>query len=397
MSQRLESNFINSISSKATKKLYEFCFNKYREFTKDNLIDDHKTIENQIIDFIFSLKKRGLSQRSVKSYFVAISHFYIMNDIVLNRKKINKFINTDERKKSKNEAYTSEQIHKLLDICDERIKAIILIYTSSGIRLAALPALKIGDTRLIESSQLYQITVYQGYKEEYITYCTPECTKAINSYLGYRQRCGEPLMADHPLIREQFDASDPFRVKNPKHITLNTISKTLRQKIIQAGLRNIDHVGNMEGSKKRKDIPLIHGFRKFFNTALMNADVNLSFKELLMGHSVKLDDVYYDKNSEKSRNKLLDEYSKAIDYLTINEEYRLRKKVEVLKAKRDEIEILKGQVQQKDDRLSVMETQMKAIVSSLGTINQSGKNEIAKQLVERSVYRPTESNSNNNG
>ncbi|MDQ6866547.1 MAG: hypothetical protein M3044_22310, partial [Thermoproteota archaeon] len=63
----------------------------------------------------------------------------------------------------------------------------------------------------------------------------------------------------------------------------------------------------------------------------------------------------------------------------------------------DEIEILKGQVQQKDDRLSVMETQMKAIVSSLGKINQSGKNELAKQLVERSVYRPTESNSNNNG
>jgi integrase len=346
VSQRLESNFLNSISSKATSKLYQFCFNKYREFTNDNLIGDHKTIENQIIDFIFSLKNRGLSQRSVKTYFVAITHFYTMNDIVLNRKKITKFINTDERKKSKNEAYTSEQIHKLLDICDDRTKLIVLIFASTGIRLAALPPLKLKHVLIHPPAEpyTYRFTIYEGYSEEYITYCTPECTKAINAYLEYRQRCGEELKSDSPLIREQFDASDSFRVKNPKHITLNTISKTLRQKIIQAGLRNIDHASNMEGSKYRKDIPLIHGFRKFFNTALMNADVNLSFKELLMGHSVKLDDVYYDKNSEKSRNKLLEEYSKAIDYLTINEENRLKKKVEELTVRADKMQQLKNEI-----------------------------------------------------
>ena len=128
------------------------------------------------------------------------------------------------------------------------------------------------------------------------------------------------------------------------HISLNTISKTLRQKIVQAGLRDIDHVGNMEGSKMRKDIPLIHGFRKFFNTALMNADVNLSFKELLMGHTIKLDDVYYDKNNEKSRAKLLDEYCKAIDYLTINEENRLRIKVEKLTVEKSQMDRLQQEV-----------------------------------------------------
>ena len=95
---------------------------------------------------------------------------------------------------------------------------------------------------------------------------------------------------------------------------------------------------------------------------------------MLLGHSTGLDDKYYRPTSGE----LLQEYSKAIDALTINEENRLRKKVEVLKAKRDEIEMLKGQMQE--------------LVSALGTINQSGKNEIAKQLVERGVYRPTGSN-----
>src|SRR5205823_6727087 len=48
---------------------------------------------------------------------------------------------------------------------------------------------------------------------------------------------------------------------------------------------------------------------------------------LLMGHSIKLDNVYYHKDSEKSKQKLLVEYMKAIDALTINDEYRLKKKI----------------------------------------------------------------------
>jgi integrase len=393
---RFETNFINSIRTAATKKSYQFYFEKYRKFALGNVIDDRLIIENQIIDFLLSLKNRGLSYHSVKCYFVAIAHFYIMNDIVLNRKKIIKFINTEEKRKNKNQGYSSGQIHKLLDISDERTKVFILIYASSGIRLAALPALKIGDLKGVTNwVGLYQITVYQGYKEEYITFCTPECMNVIDSYLQYRSRCGEELKPDSPLIREQFDATDSFRVKNPKHVSLQTISKILRQKSIQAGLLKVDHTGNMEGSKYRKDIPLIHGFRKFFNTALMNADVNLRFKELLMGHSVKLDDVYYDKDSEKSRNKLLDEYSKAIDYLAINEENRLRKKVEVLKAKRDEIEMLKGQVQQKDDKLTTMEkqfnemqSQMQSLVSTLSKLTEQGQvNTIAQTLYSSGILK----------
>ena len=237
--------------------------------------------------------------------------------------------------------------------------------------------------------------------ENITLFCTPECAKAIDNYLDYRQRHGEKLAPDAPLIREMFDRDDQLKARNPKPLKRFGFITLIRDLIRKAGIQEVKHLtedGQIKYSGQvRKDIPLHHGFRKFFNTALMNADVNLRFKELLMGHTIKLDDVYYDKNSQKSQDKLLEEYSKAIDYLTINEENRLRKKVELLKAKRDEIEMLKGQVQQKDDRLSVIETQMQAIVSALGTINQSGKNEIAKQLVKRSVYRPTESNPNNNG
>ena len=45
-----------------------------------------------------------------------------------------------------------------------------------------------------------------------------------------------------------------------------------------------------------------------------------------MGHSIKLE-AYYDKDSETSRQKIIVEYMKAVDALTINEEYRLKKRI----------------------------------------------------------------------
>jgi predicted nucleic acid-binding Zn-ribbon protein len=86
--------------------------------------------------------------------------------------------------------------------------------------------------------------------------------------------------------------------------------------------------------------------------------------------------------------KLLEEYSKAIDNLTINEENRLRKKVEVLKAKRDEIEMVKGQVQQTDDRLNVIEKQIQSLVSTLSKLTEQGQvNTVAQTLYSSGILK----------
>jgi uncharacterized membrane protein YheB (UPF0754 family) len=174
--------------------------------------------------------------------------------------------------------------------------------------------------------------------------------------LQYRERCGEKLTPDSPLIREQFARHDGLKVRHPYPTNLGNMVSLVAETLFKAGIRHRDHMTeNQTKGKARKEIPLNHGFRKFFNKALMNADVHPSFKKLLMGHSVQLDEVYYDMGSDKSRVKLLEEYSKAIDALTINEENRLRKKVQELTPKSDEIEMLKVQMQQKEDKLSSME------------------------------------------
>ncbi|MGH9973029.1 MAG: hypothetical protein ACRD93_03930 [Nitrososphaeraceae archaeon] len=55
-----------------------------------------------------------------------------------------------------------------------------------------------------------------------------------------------------------------------------------------------------------------------------------------MGHSVGISDSYY----RATESELLDDYLKAIDLLTINEESRLRNKVKVLEVEKSRLDQL---------------------------------------------------------
>ncbi|MDR4512972.1 MAG: hypothetical protein MRJ93_14855 [Nitrososphaeraceae archaeon] len=62
-----------------------------------------------------------------------------------------------------------------------------------------------------------------------------------------------------------------------------------------------------------------------FNSKCIEAGMNHYVKEMLMGDKVSLGlDIHYYRPIE---NKLLQEYLKAVDALTVNEENRLRRKI----------------------------------------------------------------------
>jgi hypothetical protein len=55
---------------------------------------------------------------------------------------------------------------------------------------------------------------------------------------------------------------------------------------------------------------------------------------------------------------VLQEYLKAVDFLTINNEHRLQKKVAILEKKQDDIEMLKAAYLSKERRIDELEKQM---------------------------------------
>jgi hypothetical protein len=208
---------------------------------------------------------------------------------------------------------------------------IILTLSSTGIRIGALVALQMRHLKRIDAGNLYQFTVYENTKDEYTTFCTPECASAIDLYLEYCRRYGEKIDDESPLVRDQFDKNDPFHASKAKPIT----SKGLGG--IMHGLRT----RSTESQKyKRLEVMINHGFRKYFATQLTKA-ANPVTVELLMGHDIGLKGNYY-KPAEEEK---LAEYVKGINELTIDEQHRLLVKVRKLENDRGEIASLKERLE----------------------------------------------------
>jgi len=113
---------------------------------------------------------------------------------------------------------------------------------STGIRIGALAPLKLSHVKKIKEENVYKFTIYQNTKEEYITFCTPECASYIDQYFEFRIRCGEKLLPNSQFIREQFDVNDFEQVKkHGRKITQGTLSNMLRSMVIRIGHREVNH------------------------------------------------------------------------------------------------------------------------------------------------------------
>jgi integrase len=309
-------NFVNSIKSDITRKIYEYNLRLFMEFCEIDKFEDLIGQQNQIIPYLMSLREKKLSYNSISTRLNAIYHFYDMNDISLNKKKI-KMFKGEYSRKVVDRAYTDKDIRKILDVSDLRAKTIIFLMASSGIRIGGLPDIRIKNLEKINN--IYKITVYEGSNSQYFTFCTPESTSYIDAYLDFRTKNGEDLNKNSYLIRDQFDITDLEQIRNKsKGMSISGIESLLAVLLLKSGVRPITH------TRDRKEIARTHGFRKFFTTQCINSDVNPEVREMLLGHKIGLASCYYRPTQED----MLKEYQKGIDSLTINEENRLKLKLE---------------------------------------------------------------------
>lgn len=320
--------WLESIKSNSTKNAYSIhisLFCKFHKVNPDQLLKLNNTesqLKTMILNYVIQLKKMAkqsagkpkkgeLSVNSIKLYLTGVKSFLEFNEIALPWNKIAKFYPDDVTNSYR--SYSKEEIAKLLSVADPRDRCIILLMASSGIRVGAIQTLKVKSIRRLDNG-FGLVTVYPESKDSvYVALVTPEFLASLDQYLKYRKSQGEKINTESWLIRDKF-ATFSYKTNKPNPPSARSINKQMRFLLRKAGL-------------PFEELQPDHSLRKFFNTALMNSDVAYTFKELLMGHSVKLDNVYYDKDNEKSRQKILLEYMKAIDALTIHDEYRLRKQI----------------------------------------------------------------------
>jgi site-specific recombinase XerD len=338
------------------KKFMRFC---QVENMEDLLEADQKQIQMKIEDYVYYLTGK-INPNSVPTQLAPVFLFYDISDVILNKVKIKRMYPA-KRKVQGFRAYTREQIKEMLSNSKKkRSKAMVLTFVSSGIRIGGLVGLRMKDIIDVPNSKCKCLTIYHDENEEYITFLTPEASKALDEYFQERLKAGEVFSYETPVFaRNENQVRDFANTKRSVNVlNVNPVSRTAVCHSIEYMLASQDRPKETGGRYK---VPITYGFRKYYNTVLKLSDkCNISIAEKLFGHSVtvKLDNHYLPIGMEE----LFKEFSKNIAELTISEEERQLLKIQKLETglkeeedKTTENKLLKEQVEVLKLRMERME------------------------------------------
>jgi hypothetical protein len=135
-------------------------------------------------------------------------------------------------------------------------------------------------------------------------------------------------------------------VTRPKKLSSLGVKRLMERAIWAQGLRK-----KLEPGKKRHPCQANHSLRKWFKTRCEIGGMKPINIEKLMNHSVGISDSYY----RATENEILEDYLKAIDFLTINDDkLTLQKQVTELTEKNEqENYIIKGKLSEKEKEIQL--------------------------------------------
>jgi integrase len=312
--------FIETLETGATKNTYA---GRLKLLEIDDSFIDLSAEEQQAKLTKFILEKKGkVGPQHLRSTLAAVKgllNFYD-SDSKINWKKLTKLCGKVHRGGT-DRPPKLEEIRKLLDVCDTRGKALVLLLVSSGIRIGAISTLRISDYEKLENG-IAKLRVYARTNEQYTAFVSSEAVKAIDEYLEARKRDGEVINQNSPLFRDLYVR--PL-FGNNKYSTVKQIHAWTERpagNYLQLMWRKCGVVSNENQERcKRREFQGVHGFRKYFKTILENAGVKGIVIETLMGHSLSGDDSSYYRPTEKE---LQDEYIKGQSSLFVSEALQVK-------------------------------------------------------------------------
>jgi len=326
----------------------------------------------------FVARKDSLSPKTLKEYTHSVRALLVENgvrNIDLLRGEINRELRRamgKYRKILKADLLTKEEIARLLRAADPRMKALISLMATSGIRIGAAVRLQlkhIKDDIWDSSLPCYMIEVPQELskeKEPYVSFVTWEAGEYLRDWLNLRKNRGEVLTLESYL----------FPGKLEGHLSRSRAEALFRELCFEVGLdmRPVSIKGRLtaprKGNRGRKEIPSIrynvrpHGLRKFFRTALAIAGVDRLVAEALMGHSLSVFGVESIYNFSASRiDYVREQYLKAVNHLLI---LRKPRGLEVINGEaRKRIEELEEELKKRDKIVERMRKELEAMRADL--------------------------------
>jgi hypothetical protein len=203
-----------AIRSPETKKKYLQRFGYFLDFVKIELgrpfeercntlgqlaKNDPKWITNCIFNYLQLLKNRveakEIKASTLRNNIKPIKLFCEQMDIDLTWKRLTRGM-PKERKYANDRAPKLEEIIRITQYPDRRIKPIVYTMVSSGMRIGAWDYLRWKDiSPVVRDDKVVaaKVKIYSEDEEEYYTFITPEAFHALDDWMNYRKECGENL------------------------------------------------------------------------------------------------------------------------------------------------------------------------------------------------------------
>ena len=170
--------------------------------------------------------------------------------------------------------------------------------------------------------------------------------------MDFRAFHGEGISGNSWVMRNLFTVSERTWKRDPNHSNyLGDINEPVQlssdgvKSMIERAIHAQGLWSPLKEGSRRREWKGMHGFRKFFKTQAEHLMKSLHV-EMMLGHNTGLAKNYY----RPSERELFEEYIKAIDSLTINDESRLSKQVQDLKEKNQDSEyVIKGKLQEREE------------------------------------------------
>jgi len=327
--------FRQSIKTPTTLRAYNYSLDKFMNLSNLKSYDraiklTGENIQGLLEDYIISLKNYRFQTANL--YLAGVELFFDMNMVLYHKKILRKLLPNNDVEQGGKLPYTTNEIERMLSVTTKlRTKAVIHYLASTGSRPAGIedPVLRLKHIEDMPH-KCKSVFIYDGSKQGYHAFLTPEASKSMNNYLRQRKIKGEILTEESPV----FVNIEGFPTARQEHLSQSSARQMVRDMVLKSGIERIK-------TGKRYDKATIYGFRKRFNTILkLNNDVNSNIAEKLMAHKRGLDGTYL----QPTREECFAEFLKAIPQLTISNEERIKLENEKLKEEKSENELLKAKL-----------------------------------------------------
>lgn len=293
-----------------------------RKEIRSGVYPEDRKIKSYFIGYRKSMVTKGLADHSIKNRMMGVRSFYDSFEIDLPK------IKSDRRKartlEENDEVPTKEDLQAALKVCDPLERAVMLCGISSGLASNEIRNLRIKDFKKGYDNET-GITTLKLRREKsgvsFVTFLSPEASRAVNDYLEYRDRETKAPTArrQRQLDKQKVVGDDGylFILRQIDNEFLSTHDESLRQlteNAVQKLYRSISEKVRKNAKKGTYNVIRSHTMRKYFDSALHNAECDNFYIQFFEGHT--LDDTrkaYFRADIDGMR----DIYAKYIPYLTI--------------------------------------------------------------------------------